>query len=151
MAIDVRQLRPSILTRMLNSTPLGYCISERQLRRHRNRAGYRIGDEKHVDLLRYTAWLVWSRHNPEPTKPPLDYEAMKEARARTPSCRHRRTSADIVRGQSARGRAHDFVFADAFPETFSLPWSQDHLNVIAKIETAATRRTLCDGHAARQR
>ena len=41
MAIDPRQLRPSMLTRMLNSTPLGEVISERQLRRHRNRAGYR--------------------------------------------------------------------------------------------------------------
>jgi len=82
MAIDVRQLRPSMLTRMLNSTPLGEVLSERQLRRHRNRAGHRIGDEKHVDLLRYAAWLVWSRHNPEPKKEPADYEAMKEA-ART--------------------------------------------------------------------
>ena len=39
MAIDVRQLRPSMLTRMLNSTPMGEVLSERQLRRHRNRAG----------------------------------------------------------------------------------------------------------------
>jgi hypothetical protein len=33
-------------------------------------------------LLRYAAWLIWSRHNPEPEKEPLNYEAMKEA-ART--------------------------------------------------------------------
>ena len=72
MAIDPRHLRPSVLTRMLNSTPLGEVISERQLRRHRNRAGYRIGDQKHVDLLRYTAWLLWQRHHPEPSKPPTD-------------------------------------------------------------------------------
>ena len=58
MAIDPRQLRPSMLTRMLNSTLLGKVISERQFRRHRNRAGYRIGDEKHVDLFRYAAWLA---------------------------------------------------------------------------------------------
>ena len=78
-AIDPRKLRPSILTRMLNSTPLGAVISERQLRRHRNQAGYQIGDEKHVDLLAYTAWLMWRRHNPAPQKPPADYEAVKEA------------------------------------------------------------------------
>ena len=85
MAIDVRQLRPSVLTRMLNSTPLGEVISERQLRRHRNRAGYRIGDDKHIDLLRYTAWLAWLRHDPAGAE--LDkhatgsagYEALKEA------------------------------------------------------------------------
>ena len=79
MAIDPRNLRPSVLTRMLNSTPLGEVISERQLRRHRNRAGYRIGDQKHVDLFRYAAWLVNLRHNPAPVKPPADYEAVKEA------------------------------------------------------------------------
>jgi len=55
VSIDPRQLRPSMLTRMLNSTPLGEVISERQLRRHRNGAGYRIGDEKRVDLFRYGA------------------------------------------------------------------------------------------------
>ena len=146
MAIDVRQLRPSILTRMLNSTPLGYCISERQLRRHRNRAGYRIGDEKHVDLLRYTAWLVWSRHNPEPTKPPLDYEAMKEA-ARARNAELSAIGRDIgeipsvVNPQRKARAAMDFRFfcETYFPETFSLPWSQDHLKVIAKIETAVLR------------
>jgi len=146
MAIDVRQLRPSILTRMLNSTPLGYCISERQLRRHRNRAGYRIGDEKHVDLLRYTAWLVWSRHNPEPSKPPLDYEAMKEA-ARARNAELSAIGRDIgeippvVNPQRKARAAMDFRFfcETYFPETFSLPWSQDHLKVIAKIETAVLR------------
>ena len=79
MAIDPRQLKPSVLTRMLNSTPLGEVISERQLRRHRNRAGYRIGDDKHIDLLRYAAWLMWQRHNPEQEKQPADYESIKEA------------------------------------------------------------------------
>ena len=37
MATDPRQLRPSMLTRMLNSTPLGEVTSERQLRRIRRR------------------------------------------------------------------------------------------------------------------
>lgn len=59
---DPRQLRPSELCRILNSTPLGEVISERQLYRHRTRAGLRIGDGRHVDLLRYVAWLVSQRH-----------------------------------------------------------------------------------------
>ncbi len=58
MAIDPRQLRPSELVRLLNSTPLGEVIGERQLLRHRSRAGFRIGDDRHVDLFRYVAWLV---------------------------------------------------------------------------------------------
>jgi len=79
VAIDPRRLRPSMLTRMLNSTPLGEVISERQLRRHRNRAGYRIGDDRYVDLFRYAAWLVLERHVPQPERAPRDYEAIKEA------------------------------------------------------------------------
>ncbi len=55
MAIDPRNLRPGELCRLLNSTPLGTVINERQLYRHRNRAGYRLGDGNRVDLLRYVA------------------------------------------------------------------------------------------------
>lgn len=66
MASDPRKLRPSELCRLLNSTPLGEVISEQLLRRHRTRAGLRIGDDRHVDLLRYVAWLVQVRHAPKP-------------------------------------------------------------------------------------
>jgi hypothetical protein len=63
--IDPRKLRPSELCRLLNSTPLGEVLSEPQLRRHRMRAGLRIGDTRHVDLIRYVAWLVQVRHAPK--------------------------------------------------------------------------------------
>ena len=146
MAIDVRQLRPSMLTRMLNSTPLGEVLGDRQLRRHRNRAGYRIGDEKHVDLLRYAAWLLWNRHNPEPEREPRDYEAMKEAaRARNAELsaigRDIGVIPEVIDPERKARAATDFrFFCEAyFPETFSLPWSPDHLKVIAKIETAVLR------------
>ena len=56
MPIDPRRLRPSELAKLLNSTPLGTVLDERQLYRHRVRAGYRIGEGKHVDLFRYIAW-----------------------------------------------------------------------------------------------
>ena len=42
MAIDPRKLKPGELARLLNSTPLGEVISERQLHRHRTRAGFRV-------------------------------------------------------------------------------------------------------------
>ena len=69
MATDPRKLRPSELCRLLNSTPLGEVINEPQLRRHRTRAGLRLGDGGHVDLLRYVAWLVEVRHAPKSTPP----------------------------------------------------------------------------------
>ena len=59
-------MRPSELCRLLNSTPLGEVINERQFRRHRTRAGLHIGDGRHVDLVRYVAWLVQARHAPKP-------------------------------------------------------------------------------------
>ncbi len=54
--IDPRKLTPVVLARLLNSTPLGEVINERQLRRHRTRAGYTIGDARTVDLFRYRSF-----------------------------------------------------------------------------------------------
>ena len=142
--LDPRKLKPSVLTRMLNSTPLGEVISERQLRRHRNRAGYRIGDDKRVDLLRYVAWLVEQRHAPKPDHDgPRGYEAMKE-RARARNAELSAAGRDIGElpevvdpDRKARCKSSFRGFCETyFPQTFNLPWSNDHLKVIAKIEQA---------------
>ena len=77
MTIDPRQLRPSELCRVLNSTPLGEVINERQLHRQRARAGLRIGDARQVDLVRYVAWLVQVRHAPQ-RQPPNAAPAVHE-------------------------------------------------------------------------
>ncbi len=63
---DPRKLRPGELCRLLNSTPLGEVINQSQLQRHRTRAGLRVGDARHIDLVRYVAWLVQVRHAPKP-------------------------------------------------------------------------------------
>lgn len=57
VAIDSRRPRPSKLSRLVNSTPLGTVLNERTLHRHRSRAGFRVGNGRHVDLFRYAAWL----------------------------------------------------------------------------------------------
>jgi len=146
VAIDPRSLRPGELCRLLNSTPLGEVISERQLHRHRTRAGFRIGDDKTVDLVRYVAWLVVERQErlaqPEPS--PLDaYEAHKERALRrnlilSQSARDIGDLLDIVDPVRKAGAERDFrFFCEAyFPATFHLPWSPDHLKVVAKIEQA---------------
>ena len=78
---DPRKLRPSELCRLLNSTPLGEVINESQLRRHRTRAGLRIGDARHLDLVRFTTWLVQERHAPKqaPDAALLTDETLAEA------------------------------------------------------------------------
>jgi hypothetical protein len=143
---DPRRMRPSELCRLLNSTPLGEVINERQLFRHRTRAGVRIGDERHVDLLRYGAWLVQQRHAPKP-KPETDPYARLKDRARARNIALSLAGRDIgelpqvVNPERKQHAESDFrLFCDSyFPLTFHLAWSPDHLKVIAKIEQAVLR------------
>ncbi|MCL4743273.1 MAG: phage terminase large subunit family protein [Phycisphaerales bacterium] len=146
MAIDPRSLRPGELCRLLNSTPLGEVISERQLHRHRTRAGFRIGDDKTIDLVRYVAWLVVERYErlaqPEPSAEDA-YEAHRE-RARQRNMSLSLAGRDIGElpavadpGRKAQAERDFRYFCEAyFPATFHLAWSPDHLKVVAKIEQA---------------
>ena len=139
--INPTQLKPSDLTRLLNSAGFGEVLNERTLRRHRNRAGYTIGDARTVDLFRYAAWLT--HRYLEPPKKERTYEEMKEA-ARLRNAELARAGQDIgqipevVNPQRKAAAAASFkTFCEVyFPEVFYLPWSQDHLKVIEKIETA---------------
>ncbi|GAB6184595.1 terminase gpA endonuclease subunit [Thermopirellula anaerolimosa] len=146
MAIDPRRLRPSELCRLVNSTPLGTVLDERQLHRHRTRAGFRIGDGRTVDLFRYAAWLVELRHAPrrEPEGDP--YEKLKEraaARNKALSLAGRDIGElpAVVNPERKERAERDFRFfcEQYFPMTFHLPWSPDHLKVMAKIEQAVLR------------
>jgi len=171
--IDPRAMRPAEVVRVLNSTPLGPVISERQLYRHRMRAGLRIGDHKHIDLLRYAAWLVEQLESRPPRGTRLqpryiavgDLAPLAEKRERGPRHaasvfaegyerireearqRRRRLAAagmeigpiPAVANPKRRARAEkDFRYfcKTYFPAAFYLPWCDDHLKVIAKIERA---------------
>ncbi|MFO8012072.1 MAG: hypothetical protein R6X20_02085, partial [Phycisphaerae bacterium] len=139
--INPRRLRPAVLCRLLNSAGQGEVISERQLRRHRNRAGYTIGDARTVDLFRYAAWLTLEYYRPKDE--PAGYEEQKRRQAER--------NADLVRAaqdigeipavvdpdRKARAERSFRLFCESyFPEVFYLPWSPDHLRVIEKIERA---------------
>lgn len=144
MSLDPRQLGPNQLCRLLNSTPLGEVLSERQLHRHRTRAGFRIGAGRTIDLMRYVGWLAGQRHAPrrEPDGP-VGYETLKEqARARNAQLSlSGRDIGDLPavvhpdRKQQA-SRSLRLFCEQYFPQTFHLAWSPDHLKVIAKIEQA---------------
>lgn len=146
MASDPRKLKPSELCRLLNSTPMGEVLSDRQLHRHRMRAGNRIGDGKHVDLLRYIAWLVQEKHAPRKETDGDPYERMKEnARARNAAMALAgrdigELPAIVDPDRKARAKTDFRYFCEAyFPQTFHLPWSDDHLKVISRIEQAVLR------------
>jgi hypothetical protein len=142
---DPRRLKPADLVRALNSTPLGEVTSQRQLYRHRMRAGYRIGDDRHIDLLRYAAWLVdeLEERDRQGSDPKAAYEAMK-ARAAERNAELSRAGQEIGElpavvdaERKAKASSHFRFFCETyFPEIFYLPWSPDHLRVIQKIERA---------------
>ena len=121
-------------------------IGERQLYRHRTQAGLRLGDGKTVDLLKYAAWLVTTRHAPQPDPPGDPYEEMKD-RARARNAALSVAGRDIgelhaVGNPDCRALAErDFrAFCDGyFPQTFCLPWSDEHLRVLARIEEAVLK------------
>jgi len=140
-------MKPTELVRLLNSTPLGEVISERQLHRHRAKAGFRIGDGRTLDLLRYTAWLrvTLEERRRQPAEEPglIGYEAHRE-RSRQRNMAMSLSGRDIgdlpaVENSERKARAErDFrYFCEQYlAPTFHLPWSDDHLKVIAKIEQA---------------
>ncbi len=149
MKLDPRKLRPAELARLLNSTPLGEVAKPHTVYRHQNLAGYRIGDGKRIDLIKYVAWLAVARHirRPEETTASMPgYEGMKAAAAE----RNRRLSAqgrDIgpipeVKNPTRRAAASDDfrLFCETYlPNTFYLPWSDDHMKAVARIEDAVLR------------
>ncbi len=143
-AVNPTKLRPTDLTRLLNSAGFGEVISERTLRRHRNRAGYTIGDARTVDLFRYAAWLT--QEYSRPARVPRTYDDIRESA--------RKRNADLARSGQDIGPIPPVVnperkvqacasfryFCEVyFPEVFYLPWSADHLLVIDKIEQAVLK------------
>jgi hypothetical protein len=150
LKFDPRQLRVAELVRLLNATPLGEVVQPHVVYRHLNRAAYKIGDGRRIDLVRYAAWLFHARQElfePGWTEgDPANYARHKEsvnARGRAMSESSRDISAEgwvhapvnPARKDSCRQSFRGFC-EQYFPQTFHLPWSQDHLTVIAKIEHA---------------
>jgi hypothetical protein len=145
--VDPRQLRVAEAVRLLNSTPLGEVVQPHVVYKHLNRAAYKIGDGRKIDLLKYAAWLFHARREAfEPGWTEGDYEAHKDAvNARS------RAASESSRDIAVEGWVHEpknpqrkdacrrsfRSFCEAyFPQTFHLAWSADHLKVIGKIETA---------------
>ena len=139
--MNPRKLRPADLMRLINATRFGAVLTEAQLRRQRNQAGYTIGDTRTIDLFRYAAWLTLEYAKPK--REPLSYEEQKVRQAQR--------NADAIRSAQDIGeipavadpnrkaacmRSFRLFCETYFPEVFYLPWSPDHDKVIVKIERA---------------
>ncbi len=144
MPMNPSELRPIDTVRLLNSTVFGAVLGDRQLRRHRERAGFRISGDggETVSLFKYGAWLREELYRRE-MNPPRTYEEKKEnARKRNQALalmgRDIGELPAVVNPERKAACERNFrLFCESyFPETFTLAWSPDHLKVIAKIETA---------------
>jgi len=141
MAIDIRNLSPTQLVRLLNSTPLGTVINAPKLHRQMDEAGLRIGDGKRVNLLKYVAWLARQRDQPAPAKPDYRDRLQRDLERKLEASRQGRDIGplpdvvDIERRVECEQSFQRFCEV-YFPAAFNLPWSDDHLRIIAKIERA---------------
>lgn len=80
MAMNPSKLKPIDIVRLVNSTQLQAVLNDRQLRRHRDRAGFRITDDggQSLNLFKYAAWLREQLLVRE-TAPVQTYESKKAA------------------------------------------------------------------------
>ena len=147
MPLNPTKLKPIEIVRIVNTTPLNAVLNDRQLRRHRDRAGFRISDDggQTVNLFRYAAWLR-SELMLRQSMTPLTYEEKKNA-ARNRNLALAMAGRDIGElpevvnpERKKRCRTNFRLFCEEyFPETFSLEWSPDHLKAIHKIEMAVLK------------
>lgn len=148
MANDPRKLKPGEACRLLNSTPLGHVLDDRHLRKHRSRAGTRIGDGKTVDLLRYCAWLCLQPRSNEIAReisPDNSYESKKdrERERNATASRKGRDIAPLPECQNPTRRAKAEQSLQKWCETylsrrFPLPWSDDHIEQLENIDRVIT-------------
>lgn len=150
-----RELRPSEVAALLNSTPLDTVVTERIVRKWREQAGARVtapGSLTHIDLWKLTAWMVLRRRALAGAEGSAagaggageglgGYEAHKDQAAR-----RQRDLSKSVRDigpvpqpvdpkRKATCRTDFRCFCETYlPAKFYLEWSADHLRVIAKIE-----------------
>ena len=147
MALNPTKLKPIEIVRIVNTTPLMAVLNDRQLRRHRDRAGFRISEDggQTVNLFKYAAWLR-SELMIRQSETPLTYEEKRNAaRARNLALatagRDIGELPDVADAERKKKCEKDFrLFCETyFPETFTLEWSPDHLKAIHKIETAVLK------------
>jgi len=146
MAIDIRQLSPTELIRLVNSTPLGPVLNAPKLNRQMNEAGFRItpapgSNPRRISLVKYIAWLAKRRE--QPRKATISYAERKQREAERNLAKSRAgrdigpppPPEDVDRRDRCAGSFRAFC-ETYFPSAFCLRWSEDHLRVMAKIERA---------------
>lgn len=155
--MDLHALTTTDCLMIANSTALGDVLTAYRLRKHRQAAGENMLNEDRIDLYRYMAWLTDSV--PAERLPAADagdagfsdpgqesdaYERHKErmrsksaaASAKTRDIGPIPDIADVERRESCRFDLQKFCLTYNKDNAFKLPFSEQHLVVLRKIETA---------------
>lgn len=139
-------LTPAEFLALVNATPLGEVVSDRQLRRLRRAAGL---DGPTIEVGKLLAHLVEqfeSRQAQREDAPATDAERYAEHREQTGAAERERSAAgreigaipavaDPARRESCRNNFRLFC-ETYFASVFKLQWSSDHLRVIERIESS---------------
>jgi hypothetical protein len=144
--INPSSMRPVEVARLINSTELGFVLPQARIYRDFNRVGFRIGasnNPRNINLLKYIAWIFDQEHTTGGGDGARSYEERRDAerqRQAEQSLSGRDIGAlpEVANPQRKADCEHNFqLFCESyFPDTFSLGWSDDHIKVIVKIETA---------------
>ena len=143
MPTNPLNVKPTELIRLMNRAGFGTVLNESRLKTHRLN-DINTADHKGIDLLKYAGWLT------------LEYFAVdndgevyleRKRKAAERNAEAVRAAQDIgklpevVDPNRKEVALHSFkLFCETyFSEVFYLPWSDDHLHVIKKIERAVTR------------
>jgi len=142
--LDPRKLKPGDLIRLLNSTDQGPVLTQHQLGRDRDQAGFRIGDGKTIDVFRYAAWLFDRLQAPphNPGAPPHSADATLSKQAKY-SRSEAAKGADIgpirpVKNPERKEACRldlELYLTSYFPATSGKhPLSDDHRQVIKRLQ-----------------
>lgn len=142
---DPRKLKPGETVRLLNSSPLGPVVTQRQLDRHRELAGFRIGDGKSIDFFRYVGWLFDRRHAPATQAAghaPMLSKQAKYSRGKTAESAdigEIRAVANAARREACRNDLSLFLTIYFPHSTGKNPLSKDHKRLIARLQDIVLR------------
>jgi len=144
--INPSSMRPVEVARLINSTELGFVLPQARIYRDFNRVGFRIassGTPRNINLLKYIAWMFDQEHTQHDETSARSYEERRDAE------RQRQANQSLLGRdigplpevgnprRKAECERNFRLFCECyFPDTFSLDWSEDHIKVITKIETA---------------
>ena len=144
--INPSSMRPVEVARLINSTEIGFVLAQARIYRDFNRVGFRIAasdNQRNINIFKYIAWMYDQSHTHQDDVSARSYEERRDAERQRQadqslSGRDIGSLPEVANPQRKADCERNFqLFCESyFPDTFALEWSEDHIKVIVKIETA---------------